>query len=45
MFPLPLVGVTEKVVSEQIAAGVILAITGLGFTLITTVNVLPVHPL
>ncbi len=37
----PLVGVTEKAVSEQIAAGVTLAITGFGFTLITTVKAVP----
>ena len=41
IFPLPLVGVTEKAFIEQIAAGVTLAIAGLGFTLITTVKAVP----
>ena len=43
IFPLPLVGVTEKADPEQIAAGVTLAIAGLGFTLITTVKAVPVQ--
>ena len=43
IFPLPLVGVTEKAAPEQIAAGVTLAIAGLGFTLITTVKAVPVQ--
>ena len=41
IFPLPLVGVTVKAASEQIASGTTFAITGFGFTLITTVKAVP----
>jgi hypothetical protein len=40
MFPLPFVGVTVKVVAEQII-GVVAKIEGLGFTTTAMVNVLP----
>ena len=40
----PLVGLTVKEVSEQIAAGVTLVITGFGFTVTTTLKEAPAQP-
>lgn len=44
ILPLPFVGVTVKVPSEQIAGGVTLAITGFGFTVTVMVNGFPEQP-
>ena len=41
ILPLPFVGVTVKVPSEQIAGSVTLAITGFGFTVTVMVNGVP----